>query len=153
VDKVTITSADSIDIDRLLLEMRAADRAECEAYGFTDWQAMVRASAEESTLLWSAYDGEGLVSVFGVAPADGMDGYGAPWMLSTDRFDRHHRALVKTVPPYLAQMRSLFPRLLNWVYAENVVAVRWLQRIGFHVDQPQPFGLKGALFHRFYWEA
>jgi hypothetical protein len=46
-------------------------------------------------------------------------------------------------------MLDFFPRLENYVDASYGAAVRMLRLAGFWVDEPMPYGAKGALFRRF----
>lgn len=116
-------------------------------------QANVRDALAESVLrstkawTWTA-DGEP-IAIFGVAPVALLGGIGAPWLLGTDRVPRFPRVLVREGRRYVAEMLGLFPHLVNYVDARNVVSVRWLARLGFKVHEPQPYGAAGLPFHRF----
>lgn len=149
--RVTIATATPDDIDELIANLRPADREEAEAYGLPDWQNALRAGAAQSILLWAARDDDGLVAVFGVTSID--ERRGSPWMMATPAFDRHHRDLVREVPPYLERMLAVFPNLSNFVFAGNETSIRWLKRIGFHVEPAEPCGALGKLFHPFHLEA
>ena len=78
---------------------------------------------------------------------------GSPWLLGSVAMMQHIRNLVPLAAPYIAEMRRLYPVLENHVHADNRVAVRWLRAVGFVLEPAAPYGLHGALFHRFTMKA
>ena len=137
------------DATELFDHLRAADLAECQAYGRADIAAGIAASVNRSVLCWSArIDGE-LAAILGCAPINILTGIGSPWMLGTPLLDRHQRVLVRETPKYIGRMLGAFPHLVNFVHAKNTTSVRWLRRLGFSLSAPAPFGLLGEPFHRF----
>lgn len=135
------------DAELLAANLRKSDRAELAAVGFDDPLPAIAGSVDVSALCWSAFaDGE-LACIIGVSPFDGATG--SPWMLGTPLLDAHSRVLVRKTPEYIALMLKAFPRLLNFVHAENTTSVRWLRRLGFTLAEPQPYGVRGELFHQF----
>lgn len=139
------------DIDVLVAKLRAADLAELHAAGQSDAREVIEDSLRLSTQSWAALvDGE-LALLMGVAPLGGLlfADAGVPWLLGTDLVLSHHRALMRRCPVYIARMLRAYPRLVNFVHAENTAAVRWLRHTGFRLDAPAPHGPKLALFRRF----
>ncbi len=150
VASVSIRSTLPEDIDDLLLEMRAVDRAECAAYGLGDPAQRIRDGARNSPMCWTARDKDGhLICVFGVGVVSLLTGTGSPWMLATDRLVRHAKTLQRTVPAYIELMRWMFPRLINFVHCDNRTSIDWLRRLGFQIHAPVRFGFGGELFHPF----
>jgi hypothetical protein len=140
------------DVVELAARMRAGDVAELRACNHFDTLAVVRQGVETSPLCWSVlHDGE-VLCIFGAAPLRPqllLEHVGVPWMLATEAMTRHRRALTALPPAYIARMLDAYPRLLNFVHAENHHAIRWLRRLNFMVSPAEPFGPNGALFHRF----
>lgn len=89
--------------------------------------------------------------MFGVAPASLVGGLGVPWMIGTDAIERYQFTFLRHCRPCVDQMRLLYDTLVNWVDDRNVVAQRWLRWLGFHVEQPEPYGPDGIPFRRFTW--
>lgn len=138
------------DIDLLRADLRPADAAEIDALaGPGRIDEVLRQSVQTSTVLWSHYLGDQLLSVFGVAPIDLLGGEGAVWLIGTRLLERHPSALVRQAPEYISRMRQTFPRLVNVVDARNVKAMRWLRRLGFVILPAQPTGVAGLPFHPF----
>lgn len=137
------------DIDVLFANLRASDRAECEAYGDYDIREGIRASAARSLLCWAGVIDGKLAGIMGVAPVSVLNGVGSPWMLGTPVLDAHHRVLVRESARYIPRMLAAFPHLANRVHAKNTSSVRWLRRLGFTLHPPTPYGARGELFHLF----
>lgn len=147
--EVLIRPTEPGDAALLIANLRAADRAECQAYGQGDIAAGIEASVRRSILCWSGWvDGE-LAAILGVAPVNVLTGMGSPWMLGTPVLDRHQRVLVRSTPEYIARMLKAFPHLVNFVHARNTTSVRWLRRLGFTLHEAVPFGPLGEPFHPF----
>lgn len=148
VDSLTFSPATEADATELAACLRAADLKEIEALGATrdavltgvihsDWSVCARSSA-------------GVVCILGVTPmAQGLKDVGCLWMLGSNLVHRYRRQILRAAPGYLARMLESYPLLVNHVHAENAKALLWLRSVGAKIDQLQPFGLKGELFHRF----
>lgn len=148
--RVTLRPAELGDAVALAEQLRPADRAEVAAAlgGDHDLLAGIRACILASSLCWSAVSsGDHLIAVFGVAPLGDLAG--SPWLLGTERLDHHAKSLMRLSPPCIVQMLQAFPHLVNFVHAENRKSIRWLSRLGFTLSPPQPYGVRGELFHPF----
>lgn len=138
------------DAQAVAADMREQDVAEVRAIGETDLVAAIADSIADSVLCWTVEADGQVAAVLGVVPIDGLLGsIGAPWMLGTPLVRRHGGALERRSRSYIARMLDAYPHLVNFVHADNHVAVRWLRRAGFELQPAQPFGPMGALFHRF----
>ena len=94
-------------------------------------------------------DGE-LLCLFGAAPIGLMDDIAAPWCLGTDHLFRFPQALAKGAQRFFLQIGQQYPRLMNYVDARNTTSIAWLRRMGFEIDEPEPFGHLKMPFHRFH---
>jgi ribosomal protein S18 acetylase RimI-like enzyme len=138
------------DAEELAANLRAQDRAELVACGESDAVAAIKDGIEASVLCWTIDVGGRVAAVLGLTPLEGLLGdIGVPWMLGTDLVRRHRGALVRLAPAYIARMLAAYPHLLNFVHAENSVAIRWLRSMGFELQPAIPYGPLGAPFHRF----
>ena len=146
---VLIRPTEPGDAQLLYANLRVSDREEVLAAGRTDILGAIEQGVKSSTLCWTGFIDGQLAAILGVAPINLLGGVGSPWMLGTPVLDAHSRVLVRTTPPYIAEMRQAFPVLFNFVYANNTTSVRWLKRLGFVVHPPQPYGPHGAPFHYF----
>lgn len=148
--EVSIIDAVPAHADQLVL--RAADRIEVAATTDIPAHEALRDSIIHSPRYCKAgfADGE-LACVFGVGSGL-LSTTGCPWLLGSDRIARHPAAFIRRCKPYLDDMTQGFRYLENWVHADNRVAIRWLRWLGFTLEPPAPWGIKGALFHHFFKE-
>jgi hypothetical protein len=89
------------------------------------------------------------LALFGVVTVSLLSNKGSPWMLATDGAQLHRRALVRGGRAYAVAMLEQYERLENWVDARNRRAVVWLQRCGYTIHPPVPYGPFGLPFHPF----
>lgn len=130
-------------------EMREADALEVRlAYGMGPVDAVMR-SLDASTHAWVGYYDDRPVCVFGVAPLSVLGGIGSPWLLGTDDLVRRPAAFLRRCRPYVAEMLAVYPELVNHVHEGNTASKRWLSWLGFKLEAPAPYGVAGAMFHRF----
>lgn len=147
---VEVRAPTAEDVADLVQYMRTADVAECLAAGHPDLRTNIETAIRVS--VWSrAFRVDGRVAaVVGIHPLAGLFGdTGVPWMLGTDEVTRNARAFVRLSRPYIAQMLEAFPKLINLVHAPNANAVAWLQRVGFVLQDPIPYGPAGEPFRIF----
>lgn len=146
--RVVLRSPTAEDVNTLVTNMRPDDFAEVEAiYGAGRVPWAVRGSLAVSThALACDEDGE-LRALFGVAPESLLSGAGCPWLLGTERRSGNC-SLGRIARRYLAEVRHVYPVLVNHVDVRNEVGVRLLRWLGFHLSEPEPFGVAGLPFMR-----
>jgi len=140
-------------IHHVAQHMRKADVIEVRAAGNrTPLQALqdgYRVSDQTVTVL--SPDGVPLV-ILGIAPWNRLCGVGCPWLLGTDDALKYRRNFLRDPEKVIEAMLDLYPRLENFVHVENRLSVRWLQSIGFIMDEPVIFPNSGELFMKFHRE-
>jgi len=135
---------------RLAERLRPADRDEVIAtLGPVAIGPAIERCLARSQKAWAGWFKGEVVALFGVTAQSLLDGEGSPWMLGTPFFDRHPGALLVQGRRYVAEMRALFPRLVNYVDVRNRRSVRWLARMGFTIGEAVPYGAAGLPFYRF----
>lgn len=138
-------------IDYVAANMHPADVAEVYATsGTTDLAHALRlscAASTDSVVAVSTY-GEPL-AIFGVGTMSLLYNTGSPWLLRAQNATRYRRAFIEVGRFYTAEMLRHFDVLVNHVDARNLTSVAWLQRLGFSIESPKPYGVKGLPFHRF----
>jgi len=139
-----------IEFDAYALDvgLRPADRAELHAASGPDTYGTIREAVERSAWCATAESRGNLVAMFGVVEGGTLlDPYGIPWMLATTGVKPG--MLMAHSPRYIGEMLARFPRLRNYVDARNHASIRYLRRLGFSLNPPEPFGVAGLPFHRF----
>ena len=126
--------------------MREIDRLECALAGHTPKEAL-RASLNASALAWTAKVDGRPEAMFGASTVSLLGQEGSPWLLLTDVGARQAKTLVAAGRRYSDLMQRAFPLLANVVHADNAVAIRWLQRLGYGMSEP--FDAGGHMMRRF----
>lgn len=138
-------------IAHIAQHLRLADQEEVYACsGTRDFHAVLRrsVSCSDDVLMGTTPDGEPL-GLFGVVTVSLLSNIGTPWMLATEGARLHQRALIRGGRAYSVAMLEQYERLENRVDARNLRAVAWLQRCGYTVHPPVPFGALRLPFHLF----
>ena len=134
--------------------MREADKQEV-------WAAMHH-TPEEAVLFslqgsgdggaWvGTYEGTPLCA-FGCGQWSVLALMGMPWLLTSEDLGRHTLTFMHETKRYIEDLQTRYSILQNYVDARHEVAIRWLEHIGFILDDPIPFGVEQIPFHRFHWE-
>lgn len=132
----------------LIRSLRDADRAEIVSAGSRPGRAVLVSWRDAVIRRAALVDGE-VAALWGVGGSL-LGGVGVPWFLTGAAFER--------IPPlrfariYRAEvvsMLGLFMRLENFVDATYIGAIRMLILAGFRLDDPKPYGPRGAMFCRF----
>jgi len=90
-----------------------------------------------------------IVAIMGVVKNSALTDNGVPWLLGTDYITKHYREFLGSSRAVLDAMISVCPNLVNHVYVKNTVSIRWLKWLGFNIEEAEPFGVNGELFHKF----
>lgn len=148
VKRLRVVPSDVGDIYRLVREMRSDDRLEATSLG-RDPTSLLRDSYRAAILRRTAFvDGE-IAAMWGLGGVMLSD-EGAPWLVTTKAFERVPLAFVKQGRIEIAQMLALRSRLSNVVQASYTRACRFLEVLGFNLDEPTPMGPNNEPFRRFW---
>lgn len=91
-------------------------------------------------------------ALFGVAKLTNIENGGSPWMLGTQAVDDYPVQVLRVSKKWVAEMKSRFTYLENWVYSKNETSIRWLKDwCGFNIGEPMPYGTCGEKFCMFNW--
>ncbi len=75
------------------------------------------------------------VAMFGCGATE-AEGVGSAWMLGTDDIKFAFPILSRQLVPWLDWMNEFYPILVNYVHADNRVALRWVSWGGFTFNEP-----------------
>lgn len=144
---VTVEPAQTRHVNRIANRMRAADAAECAAFGLGP-KAGLRHSLAGAALAWTVMIDREPAAMFGLRVRSLLSGVGHPWLLGTDDMFRARRELLRQAPAYIRAMSETAPRLWNYVAADNEKSLRLIRALGFEID-PDLVSIGGVLFRRF----
>ncbi len=142
--QITISIATEDDARYVARNLRAADRAEVRALGFTPEQA-VEVSRRESDTAWVARVNGTPAMVFGVRQALVAE-EAEIWALGTDVCTSCPRQMLWYGRRIVEGLSRRYPVMKNYCDARYDAAHRWLRKIGFSVGVPRAVGPKGAMF-------
>jgi len=131
--------------------LRTPDREEAFAtFGNARYHDAIKLSiaGSDSVVMGVTAYGEPAALV-GVSTLSFLYNTGCPWMLATPSANRYRRAFIECANAYTQAMLSEYRSLENFVDARNTRSVAWLQRIGFELSEPEPYGALGLPFHPF----
>lgn len=129
---IEFVAASPAHVGTIANRMREIDVRECAIMGRTPKQAL-RLSLKASVAAWTAKVDGRPEAMFGVSTLSLLGGEGSPWLLMTGDAVRHARSLLVDARRYSDILQAMFPVLTNNVHADNAVAIRWLERLGFTV--------------------
>ena len=135
-------------VERLRGRLRQADNVEVTAaFGHSADEGLDNA-VEYSERAYVMLDNGEPIIAFGVAPYEAQKG--SPWLLATPAIEDMDVAMyvLRHSRGYVDEFLVLFEELENWVHAENLVSLRWLEWLGFDIDTPAPWGVSGDKFCR-----
>ena len=132
--------------------MREADRIEVWASGrYTPLEAL-ELSIKRSKKSVIVY-GDGVpLTALGIVLRGLLSDVGIPWLLSAEQALKYRKQFLKLSPPVIEEMLDICPKLVNHVHIDNKLSIRWLKWLGFAIEDPEPIGTTGELFHRFHIE-
>jgi len=99
---------------------------------------------------WAAEADGRTEAVFGAGPVNAE--LGRPWLVGTDEVAKHPVTFYRLSRGIVDGMKTRYEQLENWVDARNELSIRWLRWLGFHIDDAEPVGVNGEMFHRFWWK-
>lgn len=139
------------DAEYIAEHMRESDVNEVRAVTEAPLDDVLRTSVGASYMPGAVVDMTGKpYALFGAAPRSPLSRIAEPWLLGIPELADHGVWLTKKTRVYLQQVERVYPVLENFVDARNTASVAWLRAVGFTLDDPQPFGYRDILFHRFY---
>jgi hypothetical protein len=103
-----------------------------------------------SDLCWTAWKGDLQIAMFGVGARSAMSTQGCPWMLGSEELDHAVIGIGRFSRYYVEKMSERYNYLENFIDMRQKKSIRWLKWCGFKIEDPEPFGIHGELFHRFW---
>ena len=152
---VSFKPADMDDVGALCRRgMRAADEREVMRMGLADPYMALVEGLEDSELALAAYTDHGIACMIGVARPSLLGDSHVIWLLGHDDLEKYAVRFLKESRRVLSRILAAYPRLENYVDADNAATIRWLEWLGFSFDKDHPLtSPMGFPFYRFWKEA
>lgn len=105
-----------------------------------------------SEICWVLQQQNRTVAVGGAAAMPEHPRAGIPWLLGSVELETPACRfwLAKHSSVLLRALLTRFETLENYVHESNLVSLRWLKKLGFTVEDPEPRGVRGDRFHRIF---
>ena len=98
--------------------------------------------------VWSAFDEEGIICIFGIRRPHLLSDRGVPWLITSNLIHKHKRDFLKGAKITLAHWLTQYDVLENWIPMGFPRLLRWLEWAGFTVFDAEPYGVKRQFFYR-----
>lgn len=138
------------DIEDIAADARQADLDEIEeGCGVAIREALLlgwHSSVAPMVIAW----GDVPLAAFGEVSHSPGAGIGLPWLVSTNAIEKHARPFLRICKPLVQQMLERHIQLINFVDARNLAAIRWLEWLGFTMEEAAPYGPHGLPFRKFH---
>lgn len=128
---------------------RKEDAAEAFAIAGIDAEQAAARSFEASAEAWAWVRAWVPGAIWGVALESVIGGVAVPWLATTRLVDQHPIEFARGSRKVLADIRTRYPVLENYVDARYTKCVRWLRWLGFEIHPAEPYGQAGLPFHKF----
>lgn len=134
---VPVTEAHIVELART---MREADKAEIALVAGLPYEVLKHSVAGSRDALTGLYDGK-VVAIFGICTENLLADKAVIWMLTSSEIEKHPTVYLRLAKRFVAVALSQYKALYNFVDERNVVAIRWLEWLGFQIsDQRVPLG-------------
>lgn len=147
--EVSLLPTVAADLVELEENIRDIDKLECEVIlGLSVKKALQLSTAMSYETLTGRVNGD-LVAVFGIASVNILTTEATPWLLATNNIDKYIFAFTRNNKKIIAKWKKRHSIMRNYIHVDNKITIRWLRWLGFDIQPPKPYGVKGELFHQF----
>jgi len=137
-------------IDRMKGNIRKADHEEGLASHGIGAVCGIQISFNLSDSCWIVLLNNEPAFAFGVGKESIFSKKAIVWLLGTPLMDKMKVSILRGFKPYIKAMFEGVSLIENYVDERNKVSKKWLKFMGFKLDEPNPYGIKGLPFRRFY---
>lgn len=148
-NRIELVAASPDHADFIGRNMRDVDRQELLASSMASPLQTVLSSFARSEYSFTGLVDSKPVMILGVVSSNRIFRVGIPWMIATSELEGHSMQFLRGCAPVLDMFRQDFSYLYNHVDARNDSSIRWLKWLGFDLDEPEIYGHRKMLFHRF----
>jgi hypothetical protein len=140
------------DAEYLGARLRQSDIDEVTASTGKDPGIAIKEAFLRSCMCWTAFKNGKPAAIWGAASSSALSSFGSPWMLGSDELNRSAIEIGRASRYYVMRMKQRFAILENYVDARQTKSIRWLRWCGFTLENPEPYGVLGLNFHKFWME-
>lgn len=144
---IRILPASEDHVPLLIKGLRSIDQAEIYyTTGSVDYQDTILYGINDpDSVSYSIFSDEDILCICGMVR---RPFYNIVWALGTNEIKKHKLAFFRETKKLLMSHRNENP-MVNYVYEGNQDAKAYLERLGFTLEQPVPYGKMKKRFHHF----
>lgn len=145
-----IVTATMEHADAMASRLRIFDRRGRYEALANDPRAELRRSVTDSTHAWTGLVDDVPICLFGLHAPSLVSSYAIAWLDTTEDVERYRVAFWRGSKHVVRVMRTMYPRIEGLCDARFEVSARWLNRLGFALEEPKL--IAGTPFRRFVME-
>jgi hypothetical protein len=139
------------DIIPIAIRMRSADKKEIwDSHRMKPYHALLM-GVKSLGNCWTILGDDMPEGMMGVSKASLISNKGIIWLLGTDVLTEDRRLFVKVSKKVFGGMFDGFDYVENHVSTENEISLRWLERLGFNIEE-EPVMINDVPFKKFSME-
>lgn len=127
----------------LIENMREIDKLEVSCFGHSPRQAVERSISESDVSLTVLSKKGKVMAIFGA----GVTEEPHIWLLGTKELDKNPLTLLRHCHKWITSFVEVYGEVSNWIHADNLVCLRWLQWCGAEISEPVE--VQGELLRKF----
>ena len=135
------------DIKELSENLRQADINEITALGSNPLMGLLESFLYSEECYTVIIDGQ-ISGMFGISHVNQPDGFAQIWFLGSDLTTKLPRKWIKEGRYYINQFLNKYAYLVNIVSTENILHIKWLERMGAVFSEP--LEINNHLFKQFF---
>jgi len=125
-------------VRELAANIRKADEEEIKASGdYTTLAALEDSLHMSRGECWAVFFDDKLALIWGTVPIGHVTKTAIPWMITTEVVNKHPKTFVKLSRNVIIWLRRRYSLLTAMVDVRYYAALRWAERMGFHVGPPE----------------
>lgn len=137
-------------IEQLKPRIRESDQMELRLSSDRAPSESLQLSFDLSKETFAVIKDDVVLCVFGVCPHLHHADIGIPWLICAEEFvSVAGRRFAFQCRKYIRQMLDVYPILVNCVWKEHTVAIKWLRWCGFEFHPEIKWGPNGSPFYPF----
>lgn len=140
--KVVITTEEHAQ--DLIRNMREIDKLEVSCFGYSPSKAVERSIQESDFCFTILSKDEKVMGIFGAGVSKEEP---LMWLLGTKELDRNPMTLLRHCQKWIYAIAEAYGSVSNWIHADNLVCLRWLQWCGAELSEPVE--VQGELLRKF----
>lgn len=138
---VVLTTDDHIQ--DLVENMREIDRIEVTCFGYSPSKAVERSVKDSDVTFTVLSKDQKVMAIFGA----GVKEEAFIWLLGTKELDKNPKPFLRHCRKWVSSLVEMYGTVSNWVHADNLECLRWLQWCGAEIGDP--ILIQGELLRKF----